>query len=132
MNTMIKESRKIAYDRCVSPKLKHFIDRDHIKNVCFEIYGEQGMKDCQVQNKFCGMCCKHHIGSKWFDILAKCNNQCENIIKKIDDKKIKQEVKKIESQIEKENDNKNKNKIIKKLNKQIREDKKKENKAIYG
>merc|ERR1712160_188807 len=96
MKSIIGQSKLTPYDECINPKLKGFTDKTYLKSHCFNLYGEEKVKQCMNKKEFCPMCCTFHIGTKFQNKRNDCKRKCSKLInwKKGEKKKKKKKKKK--------------------------------------
>merc|ERR1712032_439757 len=80
MKSITSQSKLTPYDECINPKLKGFTDKTYLKSHCFNLYGEEKVKQCMNKKDFCPMCCNFHIGVKFSNKRNDCKRKCSKLI----------------------------------------------------
>merc|ERR1712032_1309371 len=80
MKSILGQAKLTPYDECIDPHLKGFHDQKYLKSHCFNIYGEEKVKQCMIKKEFCPMCCNFHIGVKFSNKRNDCKRKCEKIV----------------------------------------------------
>jgi hypothetical protein len=91
MKSIMDQSRLLPYDRCFDDRLRGFLDKEYVNDLCFDIYGENKVDKCKVQKDFCEYCCHYHVGKKYYYQRSECEKRCKKIVsyKLSSDEKIK-------------------------------------------
>lgn len=79
MTSIIKEKRSIPYNRCTDPKLAFFKDKEYLENVCYEMFGLSRKELCKQSDRFCNMCCRHHLGVRMVMKYEDCYLRCQSL-----------------------------------------------------
>jgi hypothetical protein len=80
MKAILNESKLIPYDQCIDPRLKNFTNKAYVKDVCYDIFGENKEMRCEEKANFCEMCCHFHVGNKFYIKKRDCETRCTNLI----------------------------------------------------
>lgn len=65
---------------CINQKLLSFKNAEYVLGVCHHYYGENGSPSCVLKPRFCGRCCRFHIGKNHVQEFKKCKTQCGKLV----------------------------------------------------